>query len=318
MGEPLYDEVVGKEKLDRPCRIYAPVGTHETLLAYLVRRLLENGANSSFVHRISDPNVSVEALIADPAEIVAAMPVVGAPHAQIASPKALYGNARANSDGLDLSNEATLSDLAEALATTAATLWHALPILADGSTDGVTREVLNPADHRDVVGTVTEVKVEEAARIVRMAAEHAPQWAAVPVYRACRLSRACGRHHAGPHQDADGHRHARSLSKSAANAVGEVREAIDFLRYYAEQARKTLGPSHAPLGPVVCISPWNFPLAIFTGQVAAALVAKQSRACQTGLGVTPIIASESVKILHEAGVPVGALQFVPGSGRLGA
>ncbi|MGB8286991.1 MAG: L-glutamate gamma-semialdehyde dehydrogenase, partial [Rhizobium ruizarguesonis] len=109
----------------------------------------------------------------------------------------------------------------------------------------------------------------------------------------------------------------REAGKSAANAVGEVREAIDFLRYYAEQARKTLGPSHAPLGPVVCISPWNFPLAIFTGQVAAALVAGNPVLAKPA-GVTPIIASESVKILHEAGVPVGALQFVPGSGRLGA
>src|SRR3954469_6486547 len=108
MGEPLYEEVVGDAKLNRPVRIYAPVGTHETLLAYLVRRLLENGANSSFVNRISDPNVSIEALIADPAETVAAMPVVGVPHEQIALPKALYGNARANSDGLDLSNEAIL------------------------------------------------------------------------------------------------------------------------------------------------------------------------------------------------------------------
>ncbi|NKM67357.1 trifunctional transcriptional regulator/proline dehydrogenase/L-glutamate gamma-semialdehyde dehydrogenase [Rhizobium laguerreae] len=316
MGEPLYDEVVGKEKLDRPCRIYAPVGTHETLLAYLVRRLLENGANSSFVHRISDPNVSVEALIADPAEIVAAMPVMGAPHTQIASPKALYGNARANSEGLDLSNEATLSDLAEALISTAAAPWHALPLLADGSTEGVTRDVLNPADHRDVVGTVTDVKVEEAARIVRMAAEHAPQWAAVPpAERAACLERAADIMQArikvlmGIVM--------REAGKSAANAVGEVREAIDFLRYYAEQARKTLGPSHAPLGPVVCISPWNFPLAIFTGQVAAALVAGNPVLAKPA-GVTPIIASESVKILHEAGVPVGALQFVPGSGRLGA
>ncbi|MBB3610771.1 trifunctional transcriptional regulator/proline dehydrogenase/L-glutamate gamma-semialdehyde dehydrogenase [Rhizobium sp. BK602] len=316
MGEPLYDEVVGKDKLDRPCRIYAPVGTHETLLAYLVRRLLENGANSSFVNRISDPGVSVDALIADPAEVVAAMPVVGAPHDQIALPKAIYGNARQNSDGLDLSSESTLTGLSAALIGSTKTQWHAFPILADGPVDGDTRPVPNPADHGDSVGLVTELKVEDADRIVEMAAAFAPEWAAVaPADRAACLDRAA---------DIMQSRIEtlmgiiiREAGKSAANAIGEVREAIDFLRYYAEQARRTLGPSHAPLGPIVCISPWNFPLAIFTGQVAAALVAGNPVLAKPA-GVTPIIAAESVKILHEAGVPVGALQFVPGSGRLGA
>ncbi|WP_313532625.1 proline dehydrogenase family protein, partial [Shinella sp.] len=145
MGEPLYDEVVGKDKLDRPCRIYAPVGTHETLLAYLVRRLLENGANSSFVNRISDPKVSVESLIADPVEIVAAMPVVGAQHDQIALPDGLFGASRKNSAGLDLSNEETLVGLSAELAGTAAKQWHAAPLLADGSAAGETQDVLNPA-----------------------------------------------------------------------------------------------------------------------------------------------------------------------------
>lgn len=316
MGEPLYDEVVGKDKLDRPCRIYAPVGTHETLLAYLVRRLLENGANSSFVNRISDPKVSVDSLVADPAEIVAAMPVVGAPHDLIAAPKALYGAARKNSGGLDLSNEATLAELSRNLAATVAGEWHAKPLLADGSTDGVTRPVLNPADHRDVVGSVTEVKVEDAARIAKMAADHAAQWAGVsPAERAACLDRAA---------DIMQSRIEtlmgiimREAGKSAANAIGEVREAVDFLRYYADQARKTLGPAHAPLGPIVCISPWNFPLAIFTGQVAAALVAGNPVLAKPA-GVTPIIAYESVRILHEGGIPTGVLQFVPGSGRLGA
>src|SRR5690606_31588006 len=147
--------------LDRPCRIYAPVGTHETLLAYLVRRLLENGANSSFVNRISDPKVSVESLIADPVDIVAAMPVVGAPHDQIALPNALFGKSRENSRGLDLSNEVTLAELSAELAGTAAMQWHAAPLLADGSAAGETSNVLNPADHRDIVGRVTEVKAED-------------------------------------------------------------------------------------------------------------------------------------------------------------
>ena len=316
MGEPLYDEVVGKEKLDRPCRIYAPVGTHETLLAYLVRRLLENGANSSFVNRISDPKVSVESLIADPVDVVAAMPVVGAPHDQIALPDALFGKTRANSKGLDLSNETTLAALAGELAGTAATSWHAAPLLADGASDGETSDVLNPADHRDVVGRVTEIRPEDAERIVDVAADNVADWSGVsPTERAACLDRAADIMEARiePLMGII----MREAGKSAANAIGEVREAVDFLRYYAEQARRTLGPSHLPLGPVVCISPWNFPLAIFTGQVAAALVAGNTVLAKPA-EETPIIAHESVKLLHEAGVPIGALQFVPGAGRVGA
>ncbi len=316
MGEPLYDEVVGKGKLDRPCRIYAPVGTHETLLAYLVRRLLENGANSSFVHRISDPMVSVNDLVADPVDLVQEISPVGRPHDLIANPRGLFGSERPNSSGIDLSNEAELHALSQDLLATTAESCHATPLLADGSMDGVRRPILNPADQRDVVGEVTEIKIEDAPRVARLAAEGAIDWAKVaPTDRAACLDRAA---------DIMQSRITtlmgiiiREAGKSAANAIGEVREAIDFLRYYADQARRTLGPSHAPLGAIVCISPWNFPLAIFTGQVAAALVAGNSVMAKPA-GVTPIIAFESVKILHEAGVPRGALQFVPGSGRLGA
>jgi RHH-type transcriptional regulator, proline utilization regulon repressor / proline dehydrogenase / delta 1-pyrroline-5-carboxylate dehydrogenase len=316
MGEPLYDEVVGKDKLDRPCRVYAPVGTHQTLLSYLVRRLLENGANSSFVNRVSDPDVSVDALIADPVDMIEAMPVVGMPHDQIALPDALYGSDRENSRGLDFSDERSLAELSGKLASTVAADWHAVPLLADDSAGGTTRIVLNPADHSDVVGRVTELSVEDATRVMRLAADGGAKWAAIsPADRAACLDRAA---------DIMQSRIEtlmgiiiREAGKTAGNAVGEAREAIDFLRYYAGQARNTLGPSQAPLGPVVCISPWNFPLAIFTGQVAAALVAGNSVIAKPA-GVTPIIAFESVKILHEAGVPRFALQFVPGSGKLGA
>jgi delta-1-pyrroline-5-carboxylate dehydrogenase (PutA C-terminal domain) len=316
MGEPLYDEVVGEGKLNRPCRIYAPVGTHETLLAYLVRRLLENGANSSFVNRISDPKISVDELIADPVDVVEAMSPVGRPHDLIANPRDLYGAARANSAGIDLANETELARLGADLAATAEVHWQAKPLLADGSENGTTNFIRNPADHEDIVGEVTEVEPRDAARIAAMAGEAAAEWAKVPpVERAACLDRAA---------DIMEERITslmgiiiREAGKSAPNAIGEVREAVDFLRYYAEQARRTLGPSHAPLGAVVCISPWNFPLAIFTGQVAAALVAGNAVMAKPA-GVTPIIAHESVKILHEAGVPRGALQFVPGGGSLGA
>ena len=309
MGEPLYEQVVGKEKLDRPCRIYAPVGTHETLLAYLVRRLLENGANSSFVHRIADPAVSVEDLIADPADIVRAMPEAGARHEQLALPANLYSDRR-NSAGFDLSDEGTLAALSRALRDSAEIAWRADPTFGSG----IDRMIVNPADHRDVVGTVAELAAEGAAALVAHAASS--DWGAKPVdERSAILERAA---------DAMQARMPillglliREAWKSLPNAIAEVREAIDFLRYYAVQARTSFGSQQRPLGPVVCISPWNFPLAIFTGQVAAALVAGNPVLAKPA-GQTPLIAAEAVRLLHEAGVPHHALLLAPGDGALGS
>jgi len=317
MGEPLYDEVVGADRLNRPCRIYAPVGKHETLLAYLVRRLLENGANSSFVHRIADPAVSVDDLVADPADMARALPVIGSPHPRIALPGALYGTVRKNSAGLDLSDEATLAHLARSLMDSAQTTWRAAPELADGPNgNGQSRPVRNPADRHDIVGTVIEATEDEARKAAALAAAHATTWAAVaPSERAAILERA---------SDLMQRRMEtlmgvvmREAGKSAANAVAEVREAIDFLRYYAQQARNTLGTAQVPLGPVVCISPWNFPLAIFTGQVSAALVAGNPVLAKPA-EETPLVAAAAVDLLLEAGVPRGALQLLPGDGRIGA
>jgi len=315
MGEALYAEVVGM--LDRPCRIYAPVGVHETLLAYLVRRLLENGANSSFVHRLSDPGVSVASLLEDPAQVVAAMPVIGAPHADIALPQALYGAARQNAAGLDLSDEGTLAALTQQLRETASIAWHAAPLLVtEDAQVGESVPVLNPANHQDVVGFVTPVSASQAHAIVRAAHVSSAAWADVaPAKRAACLERAADMLQA--RMPTLMGLLMREAGKSAANAVGEVREAIDFLRYYASEARRTLTPAHAPLGAVVCISPWNFPLAIFTGQVAAALVAGNAVIAKPA-EETPLIAAESVKILHAAGIPRAALQFAPGDGSLGA
>jgi RHH-type proline utilization regulon transcriptional repressor/proline dehydrogenase/delta 1-pyrroline-5-carboxylate dehydrogenase len=317
MGEPLYDEVVGVDTLNRPCRIYAPVGTHETLLAYLVRRLLENGANSSFVHRIADPSVSVDDLIADPVEAVRAMPVIGSPHPRIALPAALYGDARKNSAGLDLSDETTLANLSRNLTDSARIAWRATPLLADQSHgDGPSREVRNPADHRDIVGSVIEANEAEAHTAAMLAADNAAAWAAVPpseraaiMERAADLMQARMQTLMGVIM--------REAGKSAANAIAEVREAIDFLRYYAQQARDTFSTMQQPLGPVVCISPWNFPLAIFTGQVCAALVAGNPVLAKPA-EETPLIAAAAIDILLEAGVPRTALQLLPGDGRIGA
>jgi RHH-type proline utilization regulon transcriptional repressor/proline dehydrogenase/delta 1-pyrroline-5-carboxylate dehydrogenase len=316
MGEPLYDEVVGKDNLDRPCRIYAPVGTHETLLAYLVRRLLENGANSSFVNRIADPKVPIDELVADPTDVARAMPIVGAGHDQIALPSHIFGTSRANSAGLDMSNEETLAALADALKASTDVDWRAQTLLASGPVAHEPRAVLNPGDLGDVVGAVEEASDDDAREAVRLASEAAAGWASIaPAERAACLDRA-----ANLMQDRIQTLLGlimREAGKSVFNAIAEVREAVDFLRYYAEQTRRTLGPAHKPLGPVVCISPWNFPLAIFTGQVAAALVAGNPVLAKPA-EETPLIASEAVRILHEAGVPLAALQFLPGDGRVGA
>jgi RHH-type transcriptional regulator, proline utilization regulon repressor / proline dehydrogenase / delta 1-pyrroline-5-carboxylate dehydrogenase len=315
MGEPLYEEVVGKAKLDRPVRIYAPVGTHETLLAYLVRRLLENGANSSFVNRIADPGISIDELVADPVETVRAMPLMGAQHDQIRLPADLFGD-RSNSAGLDLSDESTLASLTLALRQSVEMAWKAAPQLATGEASGETRTVLNPADNCDVVGSVTETSEADAARAVKLASAAATSWGAVPTAeRAACLLRAAAIMQARMPTLLG--LIAREAGKSVPNAIAEVREAIDFLRYYAEQALRTLGPSQKALGPVVCISPWNFPLAIFIGQVAAALVAGNPVLAKPA-EETPLIAAQGAQILHEAGVPADALQLLPGDGRVGA
>ncbi|QRG09848.1 bifunctional proline dehydrogenase/L-glutamate gamma-semialdehyde dehydrogenase PutA [Xanthobacter dioxanivorans] len=311
MGEQLYEEVVGEAPRGRPCRIYAPVGTHETLLAYLVRRLLENGANSSFVHRIADERVPVEELVADPAEVIAAMADPGAPSETIAAPRALYG-ARANSAGLDLASDGVLAALAPVLRASVATPWRAAPAVGAGPA----RRVRNPGDHRDMVGEVREALPHEVAWAVAAAAAAAPGWAARPASeRAAPLLAAADMlevqmpHLLGLIM--------REAGKSAANAVAEVREAVDFLRYYAGEATARLTPAHRPLGPVACISPWNFPLAIFTGQVAAALAAGNAVLAKPA-EETPLIAGEAVRLLHAAGIPGDVLQLLPGDGVVGA
>jgi RHH-type proline utilization regulon transcriptional repressor/proline dehydrogenase/delta 1-pyrroline-5-carboxylate dehydrogenase len=316
MGEPLYEEVVGKDKLNRPCRIYAPVGTHETLLAYLVRRLLENGANTSFVNRIADQAVSIDELIADPVELAKALEPVGATHAKIALPRDLLGE-RPNSAGLDLSNEQRLASLSAALLSSADMAYRAVPLLADGAGDGAAREVRNPANHRDLVGMVIEASPAQVDAALGHAVAAAPIWQATPPdERAACLIRAADLMEARMPQLLG--LIVREAGKSLPNAIAEVREAVDFLRYYGMQVREGFSnDSHRPLGPVVCISPWNFPLAIFTGQVAAALAAGNPVLAKPA-EETPLIAAEAVHLLREAGVPAGAVQLLPGAGEVGA
>ena len=311
MGEPLYDEVVGHNRLNRPARIYAPVGTHETLLAYLVRRLLENGANSSFVNRIQDPSVSVDDLAADPVALVAASQQAGAPHDRIRLPRDLFAPERMNSAGLDMTNEDRLRELCAPLQDGAARLWMA----GDGT--GPALPVRNPADHRDIVGQVIEATAAEVDAAIGRAAAAVPSWQAVlPSERAAILLRAADAMEAAM-PDLLGLL-VREAGKSLANGVAEVREAVDFLRYYAAQIRNGFdNATHHALGAVACISPWNFPLAIFTGQVAAALAAGNTVLAKPA-EETPLIAAEAVAILHRASIPADALHLLPGQGDTGA
>ncbi|QYD69130.1 trifunctional transcriptional regulator/proline dehydrogenase/L-glutamate gamma-semialdehyde dehydrogenase [Paraburkholderia edwinii] len=314
MGEPLYEEVTGRDKLNRPCRVYAPVGTHETLLAYLVRRLLENGANTSFVNRIADETVPVKELVADPVEEASKIVPLGAPHAKIPLPRQLYGSERVNSMGLDLSNEHRLASLSSALLASAHHPWRAVPMLADDAVNGgAARDVRNPADHRDLVGTVVDATPEHVSAALTHALAAAPIWQATPVdARADCLARAADLLEAQMHTLMG--LVVREAGKSLPNAVSEIREAIDFLRYYSTQIRGEFSnDTHRPLGPVVCISPWNFPLAIFMGQVAAALAAGNTVLAKPA-EQTSLIAAQGVRILREAGVPAGAVQLLPGDG----
>jgi RHH-type proline utilization regulon transcriptional repressor/proline dehydrogenase/delta 1-pyrroline-5-carboxylate dehydrogenase len=315
MGEPLYRQVVGP--LQRPCRIYAPVGTHETLLAYLVRRLLENGANSSFVNRMADEGVSISDLVQDPVlrteqDALQEDAAVGQPHPQIALPVQLYGAARRNSSGPDLAHEPTLRQLAAQLQMHTQPM-QMTPLLASTFTGTERCTLRNPADHSDVLGSVKYASAEDVNAALQAANDFAPDWAATPPeQRAALLERAADL------LQADTPRVmallVREAGKTWAHAVAELREAVDFLRYYAAQVRRDFdNATHTALGPVVCISPWNFPLAIFVGQVAAALAAGNPVLAKPA-EATPAIAALAVQTLWAAGVPKAAVQLLPGRG----
>jgi len=301
MGEALHRLVLTGE--DTRCRIYAPVGAHRDLLAYLVRRLLENGANSSFVNQIVDANVPVAEIAADPFAEWAENPTS---NPRIRKPADVFEPERGNSKGFDLRNRDDLEHIEAARAPFETTAFEAAPMLADGRGKGDTREARNPSDPSDIVGTVIEAELRD----VRTALGRARDWSDCPVEKRAAVLRRV----ADLYEENFGEIFAllaREAGKTQLDAVGELREAADFLRYYANQAEK-LGKAE-PRGVFACISPWNFPLAIFTGQIAAALA--------TGNGVlakpaeqTPLIAARAVKLMHDAGVPRDALQLLPGDG----
>ncbi|QNA87252.1 trifunctional transcriptional regulator/proline dehydrogenase/L-glutamate gamma-semialdehyde dehydrogenase [Massilia sp. Dwa41.01b] len=308
MGETLYDQVVGKDNLGKTCRIYAPVGSHETLLAYLVRRLLENGANSSFVNQIVDEKIPVDSLLNDPFEVARAADCL--PHPAIAQPRALFGAERRNSAGIDLTNEDALRSLGLELARQRD--YQAKPLIAGPVLGADTLQVRNPAQHADRVGQVQEAAPQDVETALNAATAFAAQWqAGANADRAAMLDRVADlfEEHCAELMALA----VREAGKSLPNAIAEIREAVDFLRYYGAQV-KDAAPAQA-LGPVTCISPWNFPLAIFTGQVAAALAAGNVVLAKPA-EQTPLIAHRAVQLFHEAGFPLASLQLLPGRGEV--
>ncbi|SFA85212.1 L-proline dehydrogenase /delta-1-pyrroline-5-carboxylate dehydrogenase [Poseidonocella pacifica] len=296
MGETLHDIVVKRE--GTRCRIYAPVGAHKDLLAYLVRRLLENGANSSFVNQIVDENVPPETVAQDPFGSIA--------ETTITTGNDLFQPERANSQGIDLDHEPSLRDILLRRDTFADTTWNAAPILAGDATPEASRPVENPFAPDKSPGDVSPASRSD----VDVALSAATPWNATAADRACILAKAADLYEANTAEIFA--LLAREAGKTLPDAVAELREAVDFLRFYGANA-----PDQPPVGRFVCISPWNFPLAIFTGQIAAALAAGNTVLAKPA-EQTPLIAAFAVRLLHEAGVPVSALQLLPGDGGIGA
>ena len=300
MGEALHDLV--RQKHGTRCRVYAPVGAHRDLLAYLVRRLLENGANSSFVNQIVDPDVAPETVVADPFAAMDAL--VGVAARGVVPAPDLFAPERGNSIGLDLHDRRDLARIDAARAPFAHTQWSAQPLTVTPVLDGSDRQIVNPARPDDVVGVVSEAAASHAA----VALADARQWDAPVSERAAALNRAADLYEA--HFGELFALLAREAGKTPNDAIGELREAVDFLRYYAAEAAHLSGEAR---GVVTCISPWNFPLAIFTGQIAAALAAGNAVLAKPA-EATSLIAYRAVQMMHEAGVPLSALQLLPGQG----
>ena len=313
MGETLYDQVVGPQNLGRRVRVYAPVGTHETLLAYLVRRLLENGANSSFVNQIVDENISIDDLVKSPLDAAAA--TQGKMHAALPLPKNLYGDKRPNSRGFDFSNEFTLQQLERDMNAAAARPIQAASITAAPVQSAAPHDVQNPADHSDILGNAAFLHPDAVADIISTAKDAESRWAAVtPAARAAILRRIADLYevHAAELMTLA----VREAGKTLGNAVAEVREAVDFCRYYANECETTCATRQA-VGTIIAISPWNFPLAIFTGEVVAALAVGNTVIAKPA-EQTSLIAYRAVQLMHQAGIPREALQLALGAGDIGA
>jgi RHH-type proline utilization regulon transcriptional repressor/proline dehydrogenase/delta 1-pyrroline-5-carboxylate dehydrogenase len=331
MGEALYEEVIGSGKLNVPCRIYAPVGGHADLVAYLMRRLLENGANTSFINRLADEEAPIAAIVRDPVVTAEAEKERGGAPRLLPRPQEIFAPERVNSRGMALDQPTVREALRRDIDAELRSTFAAAPIV-DGETlqDAPPQPVLCPHDRHQRLGTVrmADAGAMESALASAAAAAHAWDRLGGPA-RATILERAADLF------ERDRVRlmavMVREAGKTLENALGDVREAIDFLRYYAVEARRLFsgpvslkGPTGESnmielrgRGPFLCISPWNFPLAIFTGQVAASLAAGNPVLAKPA-EQTPITAFLATRLLHEAGVPPGVLHLLPGGGQVGA
>jgi len=328
MGEDLYGIVMTGKGFRHACRVYAPVGSHEDLLPYLVRRLLENGSNTSFVNRIVDETLPVEKVAENPIQkVVETRPVS---HPAIPLPRDLYGEERVNSAGFNLANEADVAELTVKMQPFEEARWDVEPILARklSRIGGQTKDNINPGRLDDTVGVVRQISLEELEGAVEDACSFTSDWDQTPgSERAAMLETA-----ADLMEESFAELmalSAREAGKTAHDAISEIREAVDFLRYYALQARKNFDVPIVLPGPTgernelslhgkgvfACISPWNFPLAIFTGQVSAALAAGNTVLAKPA-DQTPALAALAVRIMHRAGIPRAALQLVPGRGSI--
>jgi RHH-type proline utilization regulon transcriptional repressor/proline dehydrogenase/delta 1-pyrroline-5-carboxylate dehydrogenase len=327
MGEALYEMLLA-DLPDAACRTYAPVGGHRDLLAYLVRRLLENGANSSFVSASADPAVPVETLLARPQGWIGSA-ADARPH-KLPLPKAIYAPGRINSTGVEFGDRAALASLtAEVAKGKARVPGAARPLIGGKAMRGAIRSVVSPVDGSPV-GAVEEADEAIVKSAFEAAAAAFPSWSRTPVsLRAEALERL------GDLLEAERGMFCALLASEAGktldDAIAEIREAVDFCRYYAVEARRLFGEGQVMPGPtgeenrltlrgrgvILCISPWNFPLAIFLGQVAAALAAGNAVIAKPA-EQTPLIAAAAVTLAHRAGIPAGALTLVPGDGRVGA
>ncbi len=329
MGEGLYEELASLEREmgqpQTPVRIYAPVGSHKELLAYLVRRLLENGANSSFVNRIADDEIPLEALVRDPVAELSAM--TPKRNAAIALPSAIFGKGRRNSAGCDLSDPLVREPLLDRLRSLETRNWNAKPTMGQG---GTPRAVVSPFDTQLVVGHVSEADAAAVDAAARAASPAQHDWDALGgVERARLLDLAANLFEA--RRELFYSLCIREAGKTLPDAVLEVREAVDFLRFYAAEARAKFDRPTSLPGPTgelnelrlhgrgvfACISPWNFPLAIFIGPVAAALAAGNAALAKPA-EQTPLIGALAIELMHEAGIPRAIVQLVPGDGSAGA
>ena len=327
MGDSLYQHLLAA----RPglaCRTYAPVGGHSDLLAYLVRRLLENGANSSFVSVAADPNVPVAWLLTRPQAIIAT--AEKARHPKLPMPADLYAPRRRNSAGVELGHAASLDGLLAEIDAAKAVATNAVPLINGQALAGTPRVLLSPIDGQTPIGTVIEADADGANQAMLAARKGFRAWDRTPAAtRADILEKAADLLESNRGRLL--HLLRVEAGKTLDDALSELREAVDFCRYYAAEARDICGEGEVLSGPTgednrlvrrgrgvfVCISPWNFPLAIFLGQVTAALAAGNAVIAKPA-EQTPLVAFEAIRLLHEAGVPTQALHFVPGAGETGA